>query len=118
MEKEPFYEDYTRSSFEAFHRAFPGTGKKKARPYHPAMYDIVLINDDFTSADYVLCVLEDVFHINHDDAAHMMLLMQQHGEVVCGTYTKEVAETKMIQVDNLSRENMQPLRCTIRKEVL
>lgn len=102
------------SSFEEFQKAFPdGKARRKA----PAMYDVVLLNDDFTSPDYMLSVIMRCFHLAHDDAVHMILMLQQHNEVVCGTYTREVAETKMIQVTNMSQENHQPLRCVIRKEI-
>lgn len=112
-----FQNDDMRTSFEEFHKAFP-ENRADFKPTIPSMYDVVLLNDDFTPPDYVLSVLKDCFHLEHDESVHMMLMMQQHGEAICGTYTREVAETKMIKVSNLSLENSYPLKCTIRKELI
>jgi ATP-dependent Clp protease adaptor protein ClpS len=112
--KKTYPNDQMKASFEEFFSAFPNG---EVEPKLPSMYDIVLLNDDFTPPDYVLSVLMDCFHLAHEDAVHMMLMMQQHNEVICGTYTREVAETKMINVSNASHDHHYPLRCVIRKEI-
>ena len=115
MENEKTHNDeHLDTSLKRFYQTFPDYKPALATP---SMYYVVLLNDDFTPHEYVLSILRDCFHLAHDEAVHMMLLMQQHGEVICGTYTREVAETKMIHVTTKSKDLHQPLRCTIRKEI-
>lgn len=113
FDKKPNTDSNLKASLEAFSTAFPDYKKTVAEP---VMYDVVLLNDDFTPHEYVLSVLNSCFHLDHDTSVHMIIMMQQHGEVICGTYTKEVAETKMIDIINLSRDCNHPLKCMIRKE--
>lgn len=81
----------------------------------PPMYEIVMLNDDFTPMDYVIFVLKRFFHKSHDEATELTLTVHNSGQAVCGVYTREVAETKITQVIDLSRKNKHPLKCVMRK---
>jgi ATP-dependent Clp protease adaptor protein ClpS len=81
----------------------------------PPMYEVVMLNDDFTPMDYVVFILKRFFHKNHDEATELTLTVHNSGQGICGTYTREVAETKISQVIELSRKNKHPLKCVMRK---
>ena len=82
----------------------------------PRGYRVLLHNDDFTAMEFVVMVLETVFHHNETDAARIMLHVHQQGVGVAGVFSHEVAETKVNQVMDLARENQHPLQCTIEKD--
>jgi ATP-dependent Clp protease adaptor protein ClpS len=65
--------------------------------------------------DFVVQVLKIFFGMNHDLANHVMLQIHTQGKGVCGTYTREIAETKVAQVNHYARENQHPLLCTMEK---
>ena len=90
----------------------------KARPKtrKPAMYKVLMLNDDYTPMEFVVHVLERFFQKNRDEATRIMLHVHRRGVGVCGAYTYEVAETKVTQVMDLARQNQHPLQCTIEKE--
>lgn len=113
-DKSAYTGDKMGAYFEEFREAYTSSGRNTTTP---SMYDVVLLNDDFTPPDYILSVLKNSFNLAHEHAVHMMLMLQQHNEVVCGTYTREVAETKMIDIINGSQENNHSLRCVIRREI-
>jgi ATP-dependent Clp protease adaptor protein ClpS len=107
-------DDTTRKGGEA-----PGTGVVvKARPKtrKPAMYKVLMLNDDYTPMEFVVHVLERFFQKNRDEATQIMLHVHRRGVGVCGVFTYEVAETKVTQVMDLARQNQHPLQCTIEKE--
>ncbi len=79
----------------------------------PSMYNVVLNNDDYTPMDFVIEILERFFSMNEDKATQTMLQVHYEGKAVCGTYTAEVAETKVAQVTIYSKENEHPLLCTM-----
>ena len=81
---------------------------------HP-LYKVVLINDDYTPMDFVVHILESFFAIDRENATRIMLEVHTHGKGVCGIFTHEIAETKVSQVNNYSRENQHPLLCTMEK---
>ncbi|SBO09473.1 ATP-dependent Clp protease adapter protein ClpS [Vibrio mediterranei] len=89
--------------------------KEKTKVEPPAMYNVVLNNDDYTPMDFVVEILERFFSLNEDKATQVMLAVHYEGKAVCGTYTSEVAETKVAQVTMYSRENEHPLLCTMEK---
>ena len=96
-----------------------GTGVViKARPKtkKPAMYKVLMLNDDYTPMEFVVHVLERFFNKNREEATRIMLAVHQRGVGICGVYTYEVAETKVTQVMDLARQNQHPLQCTIEKE--
>ena len=79
----------------------------------PPLYNVVLLNDDFTPMEFVVHVLEYFFNMPREAATRVMLQVHTHGKGVCGTYTREIAETKVAHVNEYSRENHHPLLCTM-----
>ncbi|MEW6691763.1 MAG: ATP-dependent Clp protease adapter ClpS [Pseudomonadota bacterium] len=77
----------------------------------PPMYQVVLLNDDFTPMEFVVALLERVFRMSHARAMQVMLDVHQKGRAICGVYTREVAETKVSLVIELARDNDHPLQC-------
>jgi ATP-dependent Clp protease adaptor protein ClpS len=97
----------------------PQTGillKTKPRTKKPAMYKVLLLNDDYTPMEFVVYILERFFCKNRHEATDIMLHVHRRGVGVCGIYTYEVAETKVNQVMDFARTNEQPLQCTMEKE--
>ena len=82
----------------------------------PPMFRVLLLNDDYTTMDFVVAVLMDVFSKSPEEATRIMLNVHQLGMGVCGVYPFEIAETKVDTVHALARENGFPLRCTMEKE--
>lgn len=89
----------------------------KARPKtkKPAMYKVIMLNDDYTPMEFVVHVLERFFSKNREEATTIMLHVHQRGVGVCGVYTYEVAETKVTQVMDFARQHQHPLQCTLEK---
>ena len=97
----------------------PNTGVVvKARPKtrKPAMYKVLMLNDDYTPMEFVVYVLERFFNKSREDATRIMLHVHQHGVGVCGLFTYEVAETKVAQVTDTARRHQHPLQCTMEKD--
>lgn len=88
---------------------------QEARPklQRPPLYKVILLNDDFTPMDFVIEVLMDFFAMTEEKATQVMLQVHTEGIGVCGTYSKDVAETKVYLVNEYSRENHHPLLCTM-----
>jgi len=74
---------------------------------------VLLLNDDYTPMEFVVDVLERFFRLDRNAATRVMLEVHTRGKGVCGTYTFEIAETKVAQVSNYSREHQHPLLCTM-----
>ncbi|MCJ8321805.1 MAG: ATP-dependent Clp protease adapter ClpS [Colwellia sp.] len=81
----------------------------------PSMYNVVLLNDDYTPMDFVIDVLQKFFDLNSDNATDIMLAIHYKGKGRCGTYTAEVAETKVSQVSDYATVNQHPLKCVMEK---
>ena len=79
----------------------------------PPLYKVLLHNDDFTTMEFVVYVLQTVFQRSESDAIHIMLKVHQEGVGVAGIYTYEVAETKAAKVIDLAQANEYPLLCTV-----
>jgi len=79
----------------------------------PPMYRVLLHNDDYTTMDFVVLVLEKVFHKSPAEATRIMLNVHQKGIGVCGIYPRDVAETKVATVQTLAENNNFPLLCTM-----
>lgn len=77
---------------------------------HPKQYNVFLLNDDYTSMDFVVDILMKLFRKNFQDAHRIMIEVHQNGRGLCGVYPYEVAETKVHQVSILARENGFPLK--------
>jgi ATP-dependent Clp protease adaptor protein ClpS len=82
----------------------------------PSMYNVLLHNDDYSPMDFVIDVLQRFFRLDHEAATEVMLNVHYKGIGVCGTFTAEVAETKVMQVLLYAKENQHPLKCTMEKE--
>jgi len=87
----------------------------KPKLKQPPLYKVIILNDDFTPMDFVVEVLQRFFGMNQEKATQIMLHVHTRGIGVCGVYTRDVAETKVHQVNNYSRENQHPLLCTMEK---
>lgn len=92
-----------------------GLAVQQAKPKlkKPPMYKVMLINDDYTPMDFVVQVLETFFHMNREKATQVMLHVHTRGMGVCGVFTRDVAETKVAQVNDYSRSHQHPLLCTM-----
>jgi ATP-dependent Clp protease adaptor protein ClpS len=82
----------------------------------PKRYKVLLHNDDYTTMEFVVWVLQSVFH--HDDATAMQIMLHVHrtGIGVAGVYTREVAEARVAQVESLARQHEFPLRCSMEED--
>jgi ATP-dependent Clp protease adaptor protein ClpS len=82
----------------------------------PKLYRVVLLNDDYTTMDFVVEILEGIFHKQPAEAFRIMMQVHTQGRGVCGVYTYEVAETKVSTVHGLAQERGFPLRASIEEE--
>jgi ATP-dependent Clp protease adaptor protein ClpS len=87
----------------------------KPRLKRPPLYKVILINDDYTPMDFVVHILEAFFSITRENATRIMLEVHTSGKGVCGIFTHEIAESKVLQVNDCARENEHPLLCTMEK---
>lgn len=90
--------------------------KPKQKIKRPALYKVLLLNDDYTPMEFVIDVLGWFFNKERDEAARIMMHIHQQGSGLCGIYTYEIAETKVRQVIDFARKNQHPLRCVMEKE--
>lgn len=90
--------------------------KTRPKTKKPSLYKVLLLNDDYTPMEFVVHVLEKYFNKGREDATRIMLQVHQKGVGICGVYTYEVAETKVTQVIDFSRQHGHPLQCTMEKE--
>jgi ATP-dependent Clp protease adaptor protein ClpS len=79
----------------------------------PPLFKVLLVNDDYTPMEFVVHVLETFFRMNREKATQVMLHVHTRGVGVCGVFTRDIAETKVNQVNDFSRENHHPLLCTM-----
>ena len=89
------------------------TSKKKIKI--PKRFNVILLNDDYTTMEFVVEVLRRFFNKEFLAAETIMLKIHIDGEAVCGTYSYDVAKTKVTQVIDYSRQNEQPLMCVLRE---
>ena len=85
--------------------------KQKLKP--PVQFKVLLHNDDYTTMDFVVRVLEAVFHKTADEAIQIMLQVHKTGVGICGVYSHEVAETKVEAVHEMARQNEFPLKASM-----
>lgn len=79
----------------------------------PKMYKVLLHNDDYTTMEFVVFVLQSIFRRGEAEAIQIMLHVHRSGLGVAGVYTKEVAETRVAEVHELAKEHEYPLRCSM-----
>lgn len=89
------------------------TAEVKPKIKKPPMYKVVILNDDYTPMEFVVHILQAFFNLPHEKAQNVMLNVHTQGKGVCGVYTRDVAETKVEQVNDYSRQNQHPLLCTM-----
>jgi len=87
----------------------------KNKTKKPKLFQVLLLNDDYTTMEFVVEVLRRFFGKSNDAAHALMLKIHIEGEAVCGVYSHDVAQTKVSQVIDFSRKNDQPLMCIIRE---
>ena len=90
--------------------------KERTQTKKPAMYKVLLLNDDYTPMEFVIHVLERFFQKSRQDATDIMMHVHRRGVGLCGVYTYEIAETKVNQVMEFARANEQPLQCISEKD--
>ena len=89
--------------------------RPKVETRTPAMYRVLLLNDDYTPMDFVIHILQKFFQKEYDEATQIMLQVHQQGAGVAGTFSYEIAETKVAQVNEYSKRQKHPLKCTMEK---
>lgn len=89
------------------------TRPKTARP---PLYKVLLLNDDYTPMEFVVAVLERIFHMSSAQSYEIMLTVHKKGVAVVGVFSHEVAETKVGQVMDFARRHEHPLQCTMERE--
>lgn len=82
----------------------------------PRKYKVLLINDDYTPMEFVVNVLKHFFHLNEEVSVQLMLQVHQLGRAVCGIFTRDIAETKVVLVNDYARANQHPLLCSMEPE--
>lgn len=82
----------------------------------PPMFRIIMLNDDFTPMEFVVELLMRLFHKPAAVAERLMLEVHHHGSAVCGIYPRDIAETKLAQVESASRREGHPLKCVMEKD--
>ncbi len=94
-----------------------GLALQEAKPklQRPPLYKVMLLNDDYTPMDFVVYVLQKFFAMDQEKATQVMLQIHTRGLGVCGIFNRDIAETKVALVNQFSRENQHPLKCTMEK---
>lgn len=83
----------------------------KVKP--PPLFKVILLNDDYTPMDFVVLVLEKLFHLGREQATLIMLKVHREGKGICGVYPKDIAATKVEQVLAFARQHQHPLQCVM-----
>lgn len=104
----------SKQQFDEQHDAVVAPSKPKLKP--PSMYKVILHNDDYTPMDFVVDVLRRYFRLAEEKATQIMLDVHYKGKGICGVFTRDIAETKVEQVNLHAREEGHPLLCTMEKD--
>lgn len=88
----------------------------KQKVKRPSLFKVLIHNDDYTTMEFVIYILQNLFGKSEDQATAIMLKVHEEGHGVCGIYTYEIAETKAQKVAELAKEEGHPLMCTVEKE--
>ena len=83
---------------------------------HPKKYKVYILNDDYTSMDFVVDILMSIFHKSYEQAENIMLEVHKKDRGLCGVYTHEIAETKVMQVIKKAKDSGFPLKATMEEE--
>jgi len=87
--------------------------ESKPKLKRPPLYKVMILNDDYTPMEFVVHILEYFFGMDREKAVRVMLQVHTQGNGVCGVYSREIAETKVSQVNDYARDNNHPLLCTM-----
>ena len=103
----------SQSEDESDHNS--GLMVQESRPEvaEPKRYMVILINDDFTPMEFVVLILKEFFNLDEEAATRIMLNVHTKGKGVCGLYSKDIAETKVVMVNEFAKDNEHPLLCTM-----
>ena len=88
--------------------------RSKTKP--PKLYKVILLNDDFTTMEFVIEVLQTFFAMGRERAMQVMLQVHNEGSAVCGVYPRDIAETKVAQVSAYAVQHGHPLRCSMEED--
>ena len=89
------------------------TLEKKPKLQKPPMFKVVLLNDDYTPMGFVIEILQRFFSLDSERATQIMMHVHTRGKGVCGVFARDIAETKVMQVNSFSKESQHPLMCTM-----
>ncbi|MFZ5470074.1 MAG: ATP-dependent Clp protease adaptor ClpS [Myxococcota bacterium] len=92
--------------------------RKKEKLQKPPLYKVLFHNDNYTTMEFVVAVLREVFHKSESDAVAIMLNVHKTGVGVAGVYTHDIAQTKIRTTEKLARDQEYPLRLTMEPEEL
>ncbi len=87
--------------------------RSKSKP--PSLYKVLLLNDDYTTMEFVIEVLQTFFAMDFERATQVMLKVHREGLAVCGVYPKDIAESKVSQVTAFAKQHEHPLRCEVER---
>jgi len=90
--------------------------RDKVKVSEPPLYKVLLLNDDYTSMDFVVSILEGVFQKSPAEATRIMLQVHNNGSGLCGIYPKGIAEAKLVAVDQRAKQEGFPLKCVMEQE--
>ncbi|HAT50332.1 MAG: ATP-dependent Clp protease adapter ClpS [Nitrospirae bacterium] len=88
----------------------------KSKTQEPPLYKVVLLNDDFTPMDFVVDLIMSFFRKSLEDATRIMFNVHNDGRGVCGIYPREIAETKVFEVNNHAHRSGYPLKCLMEQD--
>lgn len=83
----------------------------------PSMYMVVMLNDDYTPMEFVVWILQKVFYMSQTESEHVMMKIHQTGQASCGSYTYDVAQTKIVWVHQLAEKHQHPLQCQLKEAI-
>jgi len=89
--------------------------QEKIKIQKPSMYKVIMHNDDYSTMDFVIIILIEIFQKDETNAYNIMMDIHQKGSGLCGIYSKEIAETKVTKVHKRAQNEGFPLRCSFEK---
>ena len=104
-------EDQNNNNNEDFQRGLLLDTKPKTKK--PSMYNVLLLNDDYTPMEFVVEIIEEFFYKTRDVATRIMLKVHTEGKGICGVFTQDVAETKAALVNQHAQDSKHPLMCQV-----
>ncbi len=90
--------------------------RPESKTKRPPLYKVLLLNDDYSPMDFVVHILKKYFRKNESEANDIMLQVHNQGTGLAGVYTYEIAETKVFHVNEYSKKNKHPLKCTLEED--